>query len=380
METQGSDQARLARPRWRDAAIRIVAVFLVTRLLVVLVAVFLEQSIPLGYDGPSYSRAPIAKSLTGEDAVYYLGIAAQGYHLQPVKENHYDWVFFPLYPIVVRAFSILTLGDVTLAGILAANLAFLAAALALYRLSLDHLSHDVAVRSVVYLAIAPGAVAFAMAYSDSLFLLLAVGAFLAAERQRWLTMGVLYGLAALTRLPGVLLGIPLFLLMLRSLGSRPRLSWLALGLGPAAVLGFYAWLGAFTGDFLANLHAQAAWNIAPIASGGGTGGGGSGPPAVAFNPVPLLLLATLLGYTFLFLYLRRDRVTTPYMVLSLLAFATIFLSLRLQSVARYLGVAWPFSWALASRRSAAFHEVWPIASAGLFSIHALLHFTQALAP
>jgi hypothetical protein len=96
--------------------------------------------------------------------------------------------------------------------------------------------------------------------------------------------------------------------------------------------------------------------------------------------VPLLLLATLLGYTFLFLYLRRDRVAAPYVVLSLLAFATIFLSLRLQSVARYLGVAWPFSWVLASRQSAAFHEIWPIASAGLFTIHALLHFTQALAP
>jgi hypothetical protein len=380
METQGSDQARLERPRWRDAAIRIVAVFLVTRLLVVMVAVFLEQSIPLGYDGPSYSRAPIARSLTGEDAVYYLGIAAQGYHLQPIKENHYDWVFFPLYPVVVRAVSILTFGDVTLAGILAANLAFLAAALALYRLSLDHLGHDVAVRSVVYLAIAPGAVAFAMAYSDSLFLLLAVGAFLAAERGRWWTMGVLYGLAALTRLPGVLLGIPLFMLMVRSLGSRPRPKWLAFGLGPAAVLGFYAWLGAFTGDFLANLHAQAAWNIAPIASSGDTGGGGAAAPSVAFNPVPLLLLATLLAYTFLFLYLRRDRVAAPYVVLSLLAFATIFLSLRLQSVARYLGVAWPFSWVLASRRSAAFHEVWPIASAGLFTVHALLHFTQALAP
>jgi hypothetical protein len=378
MEAQGSDQARLEGPRWRDAAIRIVAVFLVTRLLVVLVAVFLEQSIPLGYDGPSYSRAPIARSLTGEDAVYYLGIAAGGYHLEPVKENHYDWVFFPLYPVVVRAFSILTLGDVTLAGILTANLAFLAAALALYRLSLDHLGHDVAVRSVVYLAIAPGAVAFAMAYSDSLFLLLAVGAFLAAERRRWWTMGLLYGLAALTRLPGVLLGIPLLMLMVRSLGPRPRLGWLALGLGPAALAGFYAWLGAVTGDFLANLHAQAAWNIAPIASGGGTGGGTV--PSAQLNPLPLLLLATLLAYTFLVLYLRRDRVAAPYVVLSLLAFATIFLSLRLQSVARYLGVAWPFSWVLASRPSAAFHEIWPIASAGLFTVHALLHFTQALAP
>ena len=54
----------------------------------------------------------------------------------------------------------------------------------LYALSRRYLDHETSVRALVYLAIAPGAVAFAMAYSESLFLLLALGAFLAAERGR----------------------------------------------------------------------------------------------------------------------------------------------------------------------------------------------------
>ena len=47
-----------------------------------------------------------------------------------------------------------------------------------------------------------GAVAFGMAYTDSLFLLLAAGAFLAGEQRRWWLMALLYGLASLTRLQG----------------------------------------------------------------------------------------------------------------------------------------------------------------------------------
>jgi hypothetical protein len=53
---------------------------------------------------------------------------------------------------------------------------------------------------------------------------------------------------------------------------------------------------------------------------------------------------------------------------------------RLQSVGRYLVTAWPFAWLLANRRADWFRAAWPIASTGLFVIHAVAHFTQVLAP
>src|SRR5258706_7853615 len=103
--------------RWRDAVVAIAALFVVTRGALVLVALFLENSIPLGYHGASYATGPLLASFTGEDSVYYLGIAAQGYHAEPVHAAFRDWAYFPLYPLVTRVFSILTLGDIAVAGV-----------------------------------------------------------------------------------------------------------------------------------------------------------------------------------------------------------------------------------------------------------------------
>ena len=59
---------------------------------------------------------------------------------------------------------------------------------------------------------------------------------------------------------------------------------------------------------------------------------------------------------------------------------TALASGRLQSIGRYLAVAWPFDWILANRRAQWFQLTGLAAFAGLFVIHAVLHFTQALAP
>jgi hypothetical protein len=69
----------------------------------------------------------------------------------------------------------------------------------------------------------------------------------------------------------------------------------------------------------------------------------------------------------------------PYVVYSVVAVITVIASGRLQSVGRYLAVAFPFTWVLANRRAPWFRTAWPVVSTGLFAIHALLHFTT-LAP
>jgi hypothetical protein len=364
--------------QWRDALIRIAAVFVATRFIVLMVVLVLEGAIPLGYHGPTFSAVPILGSLTGEDSIYYLGIARDGYHLEPVANGHLDWVFFPLFPLATKVLSVVTLGDVALAGVLVSNVAFLGAMIVIYRLSVEYLGHATSVRSVVYLAIAPGAVAFALAYSDSLFLLCVASAFLAAERGRLALTGLLYALAVLCRLPGIFLVIPLAAVLLNRVGG-PSLRWAWLLLGPLALGAFYLYLGAVTGDVLANLHAQSSWDIAPVTQAPTTVNTNDAPVA-AFSILPILLIATLLVYTFLFVYLRGDRIPLPYALLAIVTFGTVIVSLRLQSVARYLVVAWPFSWILANRRSAWFRDAWPIISTGLFTVHAFLNITQALAP
>jgi hypothetical protein len=372
--------------RWREAAVAIAALFVVTRGVLILIALFLESSIPLGYHGPTFSSGPLLTSLTGSDSVYLLGIAAQGYHAEPVFQAFKDWAFFPLYPLVTRAVSVLTLGDIALAGVLVANLAFVAALVVLYRLAVPHLDHDRAVRSLAFVALAPGAVAFAMAYTDSLFLLLAAGAFLAAEQRRWWLMALLYGLACLTRLQGLVLGIPLALLIAEANGGwrsmaawrTPRLIWLAAG--PLGFGVFAAYLGATFGDPLGMLHAQEAWsNIGRPEAGNTT------PVLDRLDPIVLLLVGVLAFYMFLLVFLRPDRMPVAHGVLAVVMLAATFVSMfvnttLIQSIARYMAVAWPFGWILANRRGPTFELVGIAGFAALFVVFAVLNFSQALAP
>ncbi len=367
--------------RWREAAVAIATLFVVTRGALILVALLLENSIPLGYHGPTYATGPLLTSLTGSDSVYFLGIAAEGYHAEPVHQAFRDWAFFPLYPLVTRVFSILTFGNIAVAGVLVANLAFVAAMAVLYRLSIIHLDHDRAVRSLAFVALAPGAVAFAMAYSDSLFLLLAAGAFLAAEQRRWWLMALLYGLATLTRLQGIFLGIPLAVAIATEHGGwrsisgwrAPQHLWLAAG--PIAFALFAGYLGWAFGDPLGMFTAQQAWSQI-----GREPGGPVTPVLDRFDPIVLLLVVVLCLYLFLFVFRRADRPPASYTALALVTVATALASGRLQSVARYLVVAWPFSWTLANRRGALFELAGLATFAALFVVHAVLHFTQALAP
>jgi hypothetical protein len=68
------------------------------------------------------------------------------------------------------------------------------------------------------------------AYTEGLFLLLSVAAFLCARREQWAAAAVLGALASATRVTGLLLAIPLLIMCLQSdsVRSRPRaLLWVA---------------------------------------------------------------------------------------------------------------------------------------------------------
>lgn len=363
--------------RSREAIGTIAALFVVSRGALLLIAAFLEHNVPISFRDVSYSTDPILRSLTGSDGVYLLGIAAQGYHLEPIKLGFLDWAFFPFYPLVVRVASILTLGNVALAGVLVSNLAFVAALFLLYELALPHLGPEKAAASLAFVALAPGADAFAMAYTDSLFLLLAAGAFVAAERGRSAWMSVLLGLASLTRPQGILLAIPLAILLWRSEGFRwPRLAWLASA--PAAFVAFAAYLGATVGDPLGMLHAQQAWT--DIGNPNATSPSSTVPVLDTFDPLVLFLIAIFIAYTSLLVFMRRDRIPAAYRVMAFVAILTPLIALRLNSVARFMAAAWPFSWTLASRTSKWFELTGLAASAALFCVYAVLNFTQTLAP
>jgi hypothetical protein len=134
------------------------------------------------------------------DAIHHLNLALQGY--SGVSEG--DTVFYPLYALLTRAFRGLVGGNVILAGLLVATLAATASFAGLYRLTDSCFGPSAAQWSVLALAIFPTAVFLIAPFTESLFLALTVGAFLACYRGRWWLAGALGFLASLTRGPGII--------------------------------------------------------------------------------------------------------------------------------------------------------------------------------
>jgi Gpi18-like mannosyltransferase len=135
------------------------------------------------------------------DAIHHLNLALRGYADVPVG----DTVFYPLYPLLVRGLAGLFGGDVLLAALLISTLATWAAFAALYRLAEAWQGPATARWAVLSLAAFPTSFYLLAPYSESLFIALTIGAFLAAYEDHWWIAGALGLAASLTRGPGVLM-------------------------------------------------------------------------------------------------------------------------------------------------------------------------------
>jgi hypothetical protein len=363
-----SDRARVLLDLFRlDAGV--VAMFVASRFLLVVAALVAETLIPRNAALIPADPAPILTSLTSWDGWYYLGIVRDGYHADPVSGAYRDIAFAPLYPVVVRLLSAPWPSYAGLVAVLASNVAFLAALGLLVRLGTPYLGRRRAALAAALLAIYPFASAFGMAYTESLFLLCSVAAFLAAERRHRAWAGIFLGMAVLARLQGIGLIVPLWVLMLRQDGWRPTRSHLWLLLGPLAGLGFFLFVGTITGSPTGFLDAQKAW--------GRTGVGSTAPDetiAAKFSPYQAALVLTLLGSVFLLVYRRVDKLRFEYFLVPVVFIVAELASGSLEAVGRITMLAFPYAWILANRRSLFARRAWPVVSAGLFMVIAILSF------
>ncbi len=161
--------------------------------------------------------------------------------------------FFPGYPLLLRVVHVVV-PSWTAAGMVVSALALGVAVACLAALA-EHegVAPD---RAVLYLLVSPYAVFLAAAYSESLFLALALPGWLAARRGRWATASVLVALATTVRISGAFLAAALVVELLVQTRGRPgrRAGWLLLP--PAALAGYWGYLWALTGDPLRWFTAQ----------------------------------------------------------------------------------------------------------------------------
>jgi hypothetical protein len=185
------------------------------------------------------------------DAGWYRHIATHGYVDEVVgPTGQRNLAFYPLYPSTMRLVSLSGL-DPLAAGILVSNLAFLAALLLLHRMARARFGADAAWRCIVLLSVFPFSFYFSAVYSESVFLLLAVGSLYLGHQGRWAAASVCALLCGATRAPGLALAPALGLLYLERIGFdrrrvRPDVLWLGLSvLGPFL---FYTYLHVQFGD------------------------------------------------------------------------------------------------------------------------------------
>jgi Gpi18-like mannosyltransferase len=220
---------------------------------------------------PNANYVPFSKDyLTQElhafaraDVTWYMSIASHGYERRPFSlDQHANWAFYPLWPILLRLASLLIPNMVT-AGILASTFLFLGALVLLYRLVVLDFSPEVAMTTCLLLLVFPVSYFFSRPGPESLFLLLVVACLRAARKARWGPAGLIGALAALCRMQGVLLLLPLAYLYYRQYQESGRHNPRALSvlMLPAALIGFMLHLYALTGNPFAAMAIERVFDL-----------------------------------------------------------------------------------------------------------------------
>jgi hypothetical protein len=205
------------------------------------------------------------------DTIWYLDLARNGYSVRgPLETVQSNIAFFPLYPLLVRGAHELVpsawqgTAALYLCAVAISNAAAVAALALLFLLVRDVWGDgERARKAVLYTLLFPSGFFLSCAYTESLFLVLTVGAFLAGHRGRWWWAGALAALAALTRATGIFLAPALAITYLAQRGwslRRIRGDAAALLL-PALALALHAAnIARVSGDPLGMFHVQAAWH------------------------------------------------------------------------------------------------------------------------
>ena len=202
----------------------------------------------------------------------WFGRVAVGYEatLPTNRDGQASWAFFPLYPLLVKAVSVVTALPWTAAGVLVSHiLGVLAAGAARPLFEKNRRAYWL---FAFGLLLGPFSLLVAMPYSESLFILLTILVLVALQRGDYLQAGAWAALLSATRVTGVLIGAAILLQAIidyrrkggawrdlpRAFLGNHRLL-LGLALVPLGLIVYIVYLRLLVGDGLAFAHAQVGW-------------------------------------------------------------------------------------------------------------------------
>ncbi|RJQ27583.1 hypothetical protein C4577_00945 [Candidatus Parcubacteria bacterium] len=337
-----------------DHFLKVLGLFLVWRFLLVIFLLIAINFIPLHFTdkflggGPTnYHLSPYLFSWANFDGEHYLSISIFGY-------KNLEQAFFPVYPALISFFAEPLSKDIfsalmfsTLVGIIISNLSFILALLLLFELVLMDFSRKIAYSTIILILIFPTSFYFGSVYNESLFLLLTVGSFYAARKQKWWIAGILGALSSATRVFGVLLLPALIIEAWQQKGSKKDFLWLLLV--PIGLLSYMAYQWVTVGDPITFYRLQKI-------VGEQHQSGITLLPQVLFRYIKMLiavdfnnpiyqtiLLEFIVGIAFFLLpiygYFKKIRLS--YLFFALFGFLTPSIQGSLSSVPRYILIFFP---------------------------------------
>lgn len=223
------------------------------------------------YKRPPFPYTP-SELFNKWDTFYYLDIAQNGYKQAPFSNvKRENWAFFPLYPLSLRLFALvgLSMDGLVIAGLLFSNVFFFLALIA-WRNLFENM--NVPIKHwhlfLALLVLFPLGYIYNFVFTESLFLWLSGLFFLRLEKHEYVWAAWLVGLLAVTRITGLIF-LPVLLFAVWNNHTRIKSTTMqvthVIGLSIVSLTPlflFLTYLGALTGEPLAPLRIQAAWDNA----------------------------------------------------------------------------------------------------------------------
>lgn len=361
-----------AAPRRLDL-LRPVGIFVASR-VVVLVAMWIGTRLE-----PGLSMAAAASTWDGG---WYVLVADAGYPSAVPAAGSSTLAFFPLYPLLVRAFDALPFLTPIGAGLVVCGLTAMAATVVIWVLGRRLLGVEVADRAVALFAFFPGSFVLSMVYAEGVFLLLAAGCLWALVERRWLLAGVLAALGTASRPNAVaLVGACAWAALVAVRSRRAWRSLVAPALAPVGIIGFFGYLWARTGEATAWFSAQrAGWEerVVPLAIADDLRQLARDPFADANNTV--VVAGALVAVVALVLLLRSG-LPGEVVAFAVLLLGLAFVSETLGPRPRFILTAFPVFYAAALHlRGAAFSSVLGMAACTLGAFTVLSVTTLLVTP
>ena len=330
----------------------VLVAFAASRVLIIGVILLSQLILIRGQYHFAQGILPVLLNWDGER--WYLDIARHSYHFYPGRLSNVG--FFPFYPLLVKSVSFL-FHDFRIAALLVSNTCLLAAGMVLHALiKLDYKEGPAADHAVTFLMFSPVSFFFSSAYTESTFLLLSLGSFLAARKGHWF-IAVLCGAALSgTRNIGVFIALPLLVEFIRQTWRREvgiksllRPKILLLGFVPAGLFLFLIFNYMKFGDPFAYVKATAVWGrrfaspyetfAAPLI--GPWGGEAINEPFHRLVSVSAVAAAGALWASAVLLKVRPS-----YLLYAALLLAIYMCGNSLEAMPRYLSVVFPLVIAL----------------------------------